>query len=166
MAVFVLTLWVFCVTILELHMCTGIINYTQLSEMFFQPTAKVEHWTTKLVHWNNYCVVCSSSIYGFWLPLWYLQTLLWYPDSTTFQFLANLLFHFRFVFNYVYWCSTGFPYRMLFLSFKSKTTSVTSRAGTANPPRAFAFTPRGLMGFIFHINIDWPFIFTISKKYC
>jgi hypothetical protein len=21
-------------------------------------------------------VVCSSSIYGFWLPLWYLQTLL------------------------------------------------------------------------------------------
>jgi hypothetical protein len=21
------------------------------------------------------CVVCSSSIYGFWLPLWYLQTL-------------------------------------------------------------------------------------------
>jgi hypothetical protein len=22
------------------------------------------------------CVVCSSSIYGFWLPLWYLQTLL------------------------------------------------------------------------------------------
>jgi hypothetical protein len=24
----------------------------------------------------GYCVVCSSSIYGFWLPLWYLQTLL------------------------------------------------------------------------------------------
>jgi hypothetical protein len=23
-----------------------------------------------------YCVVCYSSIYGFWLPLWYLQTLL------------------------------------------------------------------------------------------
>jgi len=23
-----------------------------------------------------HCVVCSSSIYGFWLPLWYLQTLL------------------------------------------------------------------------------------------
>jgi hypothetical protein len=22
------------------------------------------------------CAVCSSSIYGFWLPLWYLQTLL------------------------------------------------------------------------------------------
>jgi hypothetical protein len=22
----------------------------------------------------GHCVVCSSSIYGFWLPLWYLQT--------------------------------------------------------------------------------------------
>ena len=25
----------------------------------------------------GHCVVCSSSIYGFWLPLWHLQTLLW-----------------------------------------------------------------------------------------
>jgi hypothetical protein len=24
----------------------------------------------------SHCIVCSSSIYGFWLPLWYLQTLL------------------------------------------------------------------------------------------
>jgi hypothetical protein len=24
----------------------------------------------------GHCVVCSSSIYGFWLPFWYLQTLL------------------------------------------------------------------------------------------
>ena len=24
----------------------------------------------------DHCVVCSTSIYGFWLPLWYLQTLL------------------------------------------------------------------------------------------
>ena len=29
----------------------------------------------------GHCVVCSSSIYGFWLPLWYLQTLL--TRSTT-----------------------------------------------------------------------------------
>ena len=26
----------------------------------------------------GHCLVCSSSIYGFWLPLWYLQTLLFY----------------------------------------------------------------------------------------
>jgi hypothetical protein len=24
----------------------------------------------------GHCILCSSSIYGFWLPLWYLQTLL------------------------------------------------------------------------------------------
>ena len=30
--------------------------------------------TVSFVH----CVVCSSSIYGFWLPLWYLQTLLFF----------------------------------------------------------------------------------------
>jgi len=29
----------------------------------------------------GYCVVCSSSIYGFWLPLWYLQTLLILPRA-------------------------------------------------------------------------------------
>jgi hypothetical protein len=29
----------------------------------------------------DHCVVCSSSIYGFWLPLWYLQTLLTYKHS-------------------------------------------------------------------------------------
>jgi hypothetical protein len=27
----------------------------------------------------GHCVVCSSSIYGFWLPLWYLQILLVNP---------------------------------------------------------------------------------------
>jgi lipopolysaccharide export LptBFGC system permease protein LptF len=24
----------------------------------------------------GHCIVCSSTIYGFWLPLWYLLTLL------------------------------------------------------------------------------------------
>jgi len=28
----------------------------------------------------SHCVVCSSSLYGLWLPLWYLQTIL--PWST------------------------------------------------------------------------------------
>ena len=30
----------------------------------------------------DHCVVCSSSIYGFWLPLWYLQTLLFSHTHT------------------------------------------------------------------------------------
>ena len=29
----------------------------------------------------GHCVVCSSSIYRFWLPLWYLQTLLPYVSK-------------------------------------------------------------------------------------
>ena len=29
----------------------------------------------------GHCVVCSSSIYGFWLPLWYLQTFLSYKED-------------------------------------------------------------------------------------
>ena len=41
----------------------------------------------------GHCVDCSSSIYGFWLPLWYLHTLLvfistyMYPSNITFQWL-------------------------------------------------------------------------------
>jgi len=32
----------------------------------------------------DHCVVCPSSIYGFWLPLWYMQTLL-SMKTTTFK---------------------------------------------------------------------------------
>ena len=39
----------------------------------------------------GYCVVCSSSIYGFWLTLWYLQTLFG-------------------IFCYLLWCSLLFPW--------------------------------------------------------
>ena len=43
----------------------------------------------------GHCVVCSSSIYGFWLPLWYLQAFLRYvcgrylynPSSSTYLIL-------------------------------------------------------------------------------
>ena len=33
----------------------------------------------------GHCVVCSSSIYGFWFPLWYLQTLLNIYKWTTYS---------------------------------------------------------------------------------
>jgi hypothetical protein len=38
-----------------------------------------KHFLQILSYWPlsfRYCVVCSSSIYGFWLHLWYLQALL------------------------------------------------------------------------------------------
>jgi hypothetical protein len=34
----------------------------------------------------RHCLVCSSTIYGFWLPLWYLQTLLMYILYLNFGF--------------------------------------------------------------------------------
>ena len=36
----------------------------------------VDHCLSFCTFFFGNCVVCSSSIYGFWLPLWYLQTLL------------------------------------------------------------------------------------------
>ena len=33
----------------------------------------------------GHCVVCSTSIYGLWLPLWYLQTLLNHFENTLVQ---------------------------------------------------------------------------------
>jgi hypothetical protein len=35
----------------------------------------VDHCSSFCTFSVDHCVVCSSSIYGFWLPLWYLQTL-------------------------------------------------------------------------------------------
>ena len=40
---------------------------------------------------------------------------------------------------FIYVCL--FPYRMMFVSFNSSTTGVTSEAGTANPSGAPGFTP-------------------------
>jgi hypothetical protein len=44
-----------------------------------------------------------------------------------------------FVFIDVYWCPTRFPYQIMFVSFNSNTTGVTSGAGTANPSGAPEF---------------------------
>jgi len=44
---------------------------------------------------------------------------------------VNVLLVF-FVFIYLYWCPTRFSYLMMFLSFSSTTTGITSGAGTAN----------------------------------
>ena len=39
---------------------------------------------------------------------------------------------FLFLFIYAYWCATRFPCQVMFVSFNSNTTGVTSGAGTAN----------------------------------
>jgi len=43
-------------------------------------------------------VVCSSSIYGFWLPLWYLQTLLSMLCTNQLKYITNYM-NFVFLFQ-------------------------------------------------------------------
>jgi hypothetical protein len=35
----------------------------------------------------GHCIFCASSVYGFWLPIWYLQT---FPVSTTMSDLFRI----------------------------------------------------------------------------
>ena len=41
--------------------------------------------------WSLHCVVCSSSIYGFWLPLWYLQTPL--PSTCRWNWKCTIIYN-------------------------------------------------------------------------
>jgi hypothetical protein len=67
----------------------------------------------------GHCVVCSSSIYGFWLLLWYLQTFLTIFDilpryiSQSFIecFNKSLLY---FVFSYILWFYMRYDHLFLF----------------------------------------------------
>jgi hypothetical protein len=59
----------------------------------------------------GHCVVCSSSIYGFWLPLWYLQTLLtqcWLPISTKQTITSHLYLLNK---NKTYTCVLKWPWQ-------------------------------------------------------
>ena len=49
---------------------------------------------------------------------------------------------------YVYWCPTRFPCQMMFVSFNSNTTGVTSETGTADPFRSPWLHPQLLFGFV------------------
>jgi hypothetical protein len=51
---------------------TSIVHHIQLSRNAQDKKRTYGLCTISFGH----CVFCSSSIYGFWLPLWYLQTLL------------------------------------------------------------------------------------------
>jgi hypothetical protein len=53
--------------------------------------------------------------------------------------IDSLSWYLLFVFVYVYWCSTRFPYQMMFASFNCN--CVTSWAGTTNPSGAPEYTP-------------------------
>ena len=49
----------------------------------------------------GHCGVCSSSIYGFWLPLWFLQTLLSYteilPETVCIKCTSKMLVFYMYI---------------------------------------------------------------------
>jgi hypothetical protein len=47
----------------------------------------VDRYLTLWTFYFGHCVVCSSSIYGLWLPIWYLLTLI-----TDLQFYIDIIF--------------------------------------------------------------------------
>ena len=75
----------------------------------------------------------------FWtvLTVWYfLFVILWHTCSTKklrWLFCMAVLFVlFVFIYVHVYWCPTRFPCQMMFVSFNSNTTGVTSRTRFVN----------------------------------
>ena len=57
-------------------------------------------------------------------------------------------------FLYLHWCSTRFPYEMMFVPFNSITTGVTSGTGTANPSEVPVLTPR----FFSKVRVTWSLV--------
>jgi hypothetical protein len=64
-----------------------------------------------------------------------LRCLVRFPPNNDARFMC------QFLFIYVCWCPTRFPYHMMFVSFNSNTTGATCAAGTANHCEAHEFTP-------------------------
>ena len=137
----------------------------------------VDHCLSFCTFSFDHCVVCSSLIYKFWLPLWYLQTLplfVQYSKSHTRHTVmgqtslrTNILpyiFHIKpwFILILVKSCLTRFNENFIiksrnrysfFMTYhwvcnKSNKMGVTSWAGTADPSRAPEFTPWFLVGFM------------------
>ena len=69
-----------------------------------------------------------------------------FPSSSFFLFggggvmLLNLYCYVLLCIDYVFWCPPRFEYHMMFVSFRSSTTGVTSGAGTVYRSGASAFT--------------------------
>ena len=66
----------------------------------------------------------------YYLCYLYLLTYTGVPPSTVLE-VVHVLF-ILFVFIYVYWCPTRFPYQMMFVSFNTNTTGVTCGSETSD----------------------------------
>ena len=68
-----------------------------------------------------------------------------------------------FVFIYVYWCPTRFPYQMMFVLLNSNSTGANSGAGTAYTfPKHPTSTP-----YFSEVHVAWSLIFSaVMVDYC
>ena len=83
---------------------------------------------------SNYMYSCFSSV------LWCTPQFLRKNDiRVVFSHICFVIFM-LFLFIYVYWCPTWFPFQMMFVSFYSNKTGVINGAGTANPSGVPEFT--------------------------
>ena len=56
-----------------------------------------------------------------------------YATISSVRFYSHLFCRGFMFYFYVNWCPSRFPFQMMFVSFNSYTTGITSGAGTANP---------------------------------
>ena len=87
------------------------------------------------MHVFTFLILCCDVRYDFHVKTMFGSFLL------LFACWEFMFFFMLFVFNYVYWCPTRFPFEMTFVSFYSNTTGVTSGSWTVNPSGAPEFTP-------------------------
>ena len=119
----------------------------------------------------GHCVVCSS-IYGFWLPLWYLQTLLSCPFSFRHcivcpSILVTLLIYFSSVFDLSWATISDDPFEV-----KRYTTQQRNKVVFISPPGSLYYWSYFLYGmcnrnewFFKWIRDSSNYILNIVKKY-
>jgi hypothetical protein len=113
---------------------------------------------TPLVSFGH-CVVCSSSIYGFWLPLWYLLAIvlsffLRYTDSDypfgIFKLFLLLAIVLSVLLRYT---DSDYPFRYLLAPLIRRDYCTWLINANAKPPPKSTITPHGnFFSTVFHVN--------------
>ena len=78
------------------------------------------------LHVSSYLVTCCDGFYDFRGKKW-CQSIRLHSHL----FCSGFVFYLCYLYFYVYWCTTPFPYQMMFLLFTLNLTGTTSGAGVA-----------------------------------
>jgi hypothetical protein len=128
--------------------CVCCCQYIDVYEMadVVQSTEIRQHHSTKCI-WSNSLLFTSGYVL-FMLSNNMSSRILWFPRKNDVRFALTpicvvwvYVLFMLFVFIYVYWCSTRFPYQMMFVSSNCNTTDVTCGTCTANPSEEHASIP-------------------------